>query len=896
MPNSIRKVHFVISTHWDREWYQSFQGFRYRLVRMLDEVIEVMQQDSRFGFFQTDGQSIILEDYLEIRKDRQEVLHQLVSEGRIETGPWYVLPDEFLVSGESLLRNLYEGIRVAKSFGKASDAGFVCDIFGHNSQIPQILRGFGIDNFFMWRGMNEKVCAANFRWRSLDGSEVFTHRFGPTWGYCDYDYRVRKGHQILVCPTLEEMVKDLVEEVHLQAARTPTQALLIFDGGDHLEIEPRTADLIEATNKVLAPEGFEIQISTLSKYMVDIRKEEEVITDVVSGELREPSNGTDEQWLIPGVLSSRIHQKQHNRHCEDLLCLWAEPFSAIARRYGLVGSGEFLHLAWRYLLQNHPHDSICGCSIDKVHNDMDYRFNQCEEITTEVLNDSLKKMVCAVPGEVTTSRFPVLVANPMTYERDEVIDLTVHLPADCPTYQEFFGFERKPGFRIFDTDGTEIPYQLLHQSLDRTGFFYKPRYFPSGLKEHLVKVALKLSLPALGTRTLWIETVTGPTRFPGKGMATSATSMANENLTIEIHPNGTLTLTDRRGGHSYNSLLLLEDRADIGDGWYHGMAVNDEIYSSRGSHAAIALVEDGPEKCTFKVEVSLEVPTHFEFNTMTRARQLGILKVTHWISLRKHGQQVEIHTEIENTMRDHRIRVLFPTQLQVDTYWADSPFDAIERPIPLREDNFRYKELEVDTKPQYTWTALQDKDTASSRGLAVISVGLPESAVLDTPDRPIALTLLRGFKRAVFKDGNEEGGQILGLHHFDYWLMPIQKEINPVQLGRAGQALSAGIRTVQADPRDEHLSGNIHPDCFSLLKVSGEVLVSSIRPCGAKGLSVRLFNPTEMTHTTCVEMAGGISSAAICNFLDEPIENLPIKEGQVSLVFPPHKIYSLRLE
>ncbi|MBK7496212.1 MAG: hypothetical protein IPI28_12780 [Candidatus Omnitrophica bacterium] len=243
MGKEVRKVHFVVSTHWDREWYESFQGFRVRLVNMLDELLEVMEKDPRFKYFQTDGQSIVLEDYLEIRPERAAKVRALVEEGRLETGPWYVLPDEFLVSGESLIRNIQEGIRVADGFGRSSRAGFVCDIFGHNSQIPQILSGFGIHSFFMWRGMNEKVCSADFRWRSPDGSEVLVHRFGPMWGYCDYDFRVRKANKIDAHPSHEELVQGLIEEVKLLAGRTPAQTLLVFDGGDHIEIEPSTPDL-----------------------------------------------------------------------------------------------------------------------------------------------------------------------------------------------------------------------------------------------------------------------------------------------------------------------------------------------------------------------------------------------------------------------------------------------------------------------------------------------------------------------------------------------------------------------------------------------------------------------------------------------------------------------------
>lgn len=897
MGKEVRKVHFVVSTHWDREWYESFQGFRVRLVNMFDELLEVMEKDPRFKYFQTDGQSIVLEDYLEIRPERAAKVRALVEEGRLETGPWYVLPDEFLVSGESLIRNIQEGIRVADGFGRSSRAGFVCDIFGHNSQIPQILSGFGIHSFFMWRGMNEKVCSADFRWRSPDGSEVLVHRFGPMWGYCDYDFRVRKANKIDAHPSHEELVQGLIEEVKLLAGRTPAQTLLVFDGGDHIEIEPSTPDLIEEANRHLAADGFQIEFSTLSRFAADIVKEAERITDVVSGELREPGSGVDEQWVIPGVLSSRIDLKMANRDCEDLLCYWAEPFSAIAKRYGLSPCETYLRTAWRFLLQNHPHDSICGCSIEQVHKDMEYRFDQSREIAWLVTRDSLRRIAGSVPGEATATRFPVVVANPLTFDRSESIDLTIELPSDCPAYQEFFGFERKPGFRVYDSGGGEIPYQLVHQSLDRTRFIHKVRKFPHAFRRHLVDISLRLDLPALGTRTLWVETVAGPTRHPGKGLATGQSRMENEFLSVEIHGNGTLTIQDLESGMVFSSLLTLEDCADIGDGWYHGVAVNDEVFLSEGSSASISMVHNGPNKATFRVEVSFEVPACFDFSQMVRSGQREILKVTHWITLRQGARRIEVTTEANNTIRDHRLRVLFPTLLEAGTYLADSPFDVVERPIELRADNYTYKELEVEAKPQYTWTAVSGghefSDEDEDYGLAVVSKGLPESAVLDTEDREIALTLLRAFKKAVMTDGCE-AGQIQGKHCFNYWIIPFSGRPDAVRLGREGQMLAAGLRSMQVHPLDDRPEERNHPDRFSLLKVQGEALVTSIRANEDGGMTARLYNPTEYP-TEVVISSEGLQRARLCDFLDQPFQDLPVSAGSATFSLDGKKILSVLL-
>ncbi len=190
MENHPRRAHYVISSHWDREWYLTFQNFRYHLVQLFDKVLEALTKGELLGPFVTDGQAIVLEDYLEVRPEKREIVRQFLRQGKLVSGPWYVMPDEFLVSGEALIRNLEFGRQLVRSLGgEPSNAGFVCDIFGHNSQLPQILNGFGIRFAYLWRGVNI-IERRNFRWRGADGTEIIGYRFGPK-GYCDFAIKVR---------------------------------------------------------------------------------------------------------------------------------------------------------------------------------------------------------------------------------------------------------------------------------------------------------------------------------------------------------------------------------------------------------------------------------------------------------------------------------------------------------------------------------------------------------------------------------------------------------------------------------------------------------------------------------------------------------------------------------
>ena len=326
-----RKAHYVLSTHWDREWYQTFQDYRYRLVQLVDRVLDGWQREDLCGPFQTDGQAMVFEDYLEVRPERAEQVRQLVREGRFVVGPWYVLPDEFLVSGESLIRNLRLGRQIASDLGgKPSDAGFLCDMFGHNSQMPQILAGFGIRGGFLWRGIN-LVDQHLFRWRGADGTELPTYRFGKI-GYCSYAVQVRVANPNDPRPTEAEIETRLQAFLEEENEKTAAGPLLLFDGGDHMEWDP-TAYRVLSRHLNQPGENYEIMHSSLETYLDGLTHVREEIPLVVEGELREPglhSDGVDAQWLIPGVTSSRVRIKQANAACQSLLCQWAEPVSAFA--------------------------------------------------------------------------------------------------------------------------------------------------------------------------------------------------------------------------------------------------------------------------------------------------------------------------------------------------------------------------------------------------------------------------------------------------------------------------------------------------------------------------------------------------------------------------------------
>ncbi|MDD5139801.1 MAG: glycoside hydrolase family 38 C-terminal domain-containing protein [Verrucomicrobiales bacterium] len=906
-----RKVHYVLSTHWDREWYQTFQDYRQRLVALLDRTLDDLAAGRLKGPFTTDGQSILLDDYLEIRPERRAQVEEFARTDKLKIGPWFVLPDEWLVSGEALVRNLRLGREVARQYGGVpSDAGFVCDLFGHIGQLPQLLAGFGIKGGFIWRGLAPRK-TAHFLWEGSDGTRLPCYRFGRN-GYCDYGADVRRITQPDMPFEVERGRKDLKAFLDKEAARATLPPLIVFDGGDHLEYDTEHYQLMFA-QKAGAEFPYEINHSTLDAYLDDMLLHADKITDVVRGELRDTGRAPqiqDGSWLIPSVLSSRVWIKQANADCQTQLCHWAEPFGAVAKALaGHEYPQGYLEVAWRWLLMNHPHDSICGCSIDAVHEDMKFRFAQSRQIAARQTTESLRTLTAAVAGEVAPRELRVLVANPLPRELNEPVELTLQIPAEWQCFQEGFGFELKPGFRVFDDTGKELPYQRLAQALNRTKTRIRPTKFPQTYKTNDITVCLELAVPALGYTTLTVREgamppkdeivpeIILPTRHPETpGLATSERSMANEFLAVTVESNGSLTLTDQRTGQTYSRLLTFEDIADIGDGWYHGQAMNDQTFVSTAAGADVALLQNGPLQCRFRVRTVLRVPVEFKFDRMVRAEEFSDLVVDNLITLRRGCDRLEINTTVKNFAKDHRLRVLFPTGVKASTYLADGAFDVVERDIALPADNHLGRELSVEPRPQQSWTAVSD----ARRGLAVVSSGLLESCVRDLPERPLALTLFRATRRTVFTDGEPEG-ELQGELRFDYWLVPFQGAADRARLCDLGVRLAAGVRDVQMSAADVAIyrGKTTLPPQSAFLSLTGGVVITSVREAGG-ALEIRLFNPQTKAAATRLDFSGrprGVTQphyAQRVNFESRPQGRPTAFAGTFKTTLKPKEIVTLR--
>ncbi|HZT85233.1 MAG TPA: glycosyl hydrolase-related protein [Gaiellaceae bacterium] len=360
----------VPHTHWDREWYLPFEQFRLRLGAVVDGVLETLERDPSFPSFTLDGQAIVLEDYVEVRPENEARLRALLAAGRLEVGPSYVLPDEILVGGESLVRNLLLGRRVCRRFGvEPSRAGYLPDSFGHPAQLPQILAGFGIRTFLFSRGLGDEVedVGLVFRWRA-GPAEVVACQLLPHY---DNFARLTWYHDA------EERLRAIVERFGDLLRAAGQEQIVLANGSDHLPVEPELPEILARLGETL---GAELRIGRYDEHEPAPRG-----LPVHKGELV----GSRLQNVLRGVNSARIYLKQANERAERRLLSIETAAALRLLRGGAPYPGADLRLAWRDLLRNHPHDSICGCSCDEVHRDMLVRYEQLDRTLDYVEREAL---------------------------------------------------------------------------------------------------------------------------------------------------------------------------------------------------------------------------------------------------------------------------------------------------------------------------------------------------------------------------------------------------------------------------------------------------------------------------------------------------------------------------
>ncbi len=893
-------VHVVSHTHWDREWYLTREQYRVRLIGLIDRVLERLEKEPRFAHFHLDGQTVVLEDYLEVRPDREARLRRHVASGRLLVGPWYVMPDMHLVSGEALVRNLALGHRIAESFGGVMRAGYLPDPFGHVAQMPQILAGFGLDSAILWRGFGGE--RAEYWWQGPDGTRALLLHL-PRDGYCN-----ALRLPLLPADAMREAAAALVAR---EAERSSTGAVLLMAGVDHVEPHPA---LVEIPAR-LAEAGVRARISTLPAYVAAVR---DAVTsaeasggalETVQGELRA---GEDYAFLLPGVLSARTYLKQANARIEALLERVAEPLTAFAWLAGEPYPVGPLHYAWKTLLQNHPHDSICGCSIDAVHEENVSRFARAEQAAAALASEALLALARRVPWPGPS--LGVLLVNTASRAATGVLVGEVEVAVagtesrralDASLLEAPLVFlPRDTLMAVRDADGHPLPFQVLAE--DEGTVHAMSRYLPPvAVRTRRLRLAVWHSgVPGCGYASLEIAPVRAgdlsvpPPLPPGVQPARAGErSIENGLLRLEVRPDGALDLTDLRSGRRLEGCLSFQDDADVGDEYDFSPAPRDSrVTSGDARRVAVRPVAEGPLRASLEVALELPVPVRATHDRKGRVRKTVALPFRLEVSLDAGSPRVIVQVDAENRAHDHRLRALVPTgALRVERSRADSAFAIVER--PARPTSF----------PMQSCVETGD----GQGGVTVFTEGLHEFEVVDSPSgTAIAVTLLRCVG-ALSRDDlatrpghagpglKTPGAQCLGPHRFRLALEPWVER-------PAASELFAASASFLAPPRWIAPSGPVETGRSSL-PANGPFLRMTSAPAGAAVLSalkraddrealvLRVFNAEALEARLAVSAIRPVLEAHRLDLREERREELPVSDGALELVLRPFGIETIEL-
>ena len=724
-------VHVVSHTHWDREWYHPAGRFRQRLVALIDELLE---NDSSDAPFLLDGQAVILDDYAELRPERVTALARRLRNGSIEAGPWYVLADELIPSGEALVRNLLTGRRVLRRLGaEPPPVIYSPDAFGHTAALPLLAHGFGCESAIVWRGYGGSrwPTGDTVRWESRDGASVILFHLPPD----GYEF----GSSL---PSIPADANERWRRVYTTLGRrSRTGVLLLQNGADHHALQGDLDGALDVLSAAAAP--ISVERSSLRRFArVLVKRARGVDLPRVHGELRDSYGYT---WTLQGTFATRARQKRRNAHVERLLVRDAEPWAAIASRAGGATRRHLVDAAWRSVLLSHPHDTLCGCSIDDVARAMDARLDDATAQATGIRDDAVLDLVGHDPVDARTRktdwRSLVLVRNRAARPRGGIAELEIEsFLADVSV-----GPGSRPPERVRQVVSPrllhgDVPVQLLvtRRANRRTE---SPRHYPDNdLVEIRRVVAWLPPVAGYSITPLPIDEGRGgaPPADIGAGIV-SATSetLDNGTLRVSLEQDATITLAASDGAWSIPRAISIEDVGDRGDLYTHspfGPVRTVERYVR--SH----LVHSGPLRGEIETRWRIVVPSAADrrlADARRGERGAGFVDLRVRLRLDAAAPFLRVIVDGLNGAMGHRLRVRFRTGVATPHVVADAAFGPVDRvPIDV-SDAERQVEAPPPTGPLHRYVSLFD----TTRGATVYSDGLAEYEADASGD--VAVTLVR---------------------------------------------------------------------------------------------------------------------------------------------------------
>jgi mannosylglycerate hydrolase len=904
-------VGIVPHTHWDREWYAPFQVYRARLVRLLDALLPLLEEDLSYARFLLDGQTVVVDDYLEIRPEAAETLRHLAAAGRVSVGPWMVLMDEFMVSGETIVRDLQLGMRQGTALGGAMPVGYLPDMFGHIAQMPQILRLARLEHAVVWRGVPSAVKQTAFWWEGPDGSRV----------RAEYLYGSYSNGRDLPDDAKQLVARARSYELELGPARLADGAMLLMNGTDHQMPQPWLGRVVAEANAI--QDDYSFVVTSLPEYLAE-QPAERLTT--WQGELRSGARAN----VLMGVASNRVDVHQACAAAERALERRGERLSALlfpADRYPKA----LLAIGWRNLVLNSAHDSSCACSHDEVVDQVLVRYYEARQIGDTLVREALHHLA----SEVDAPTGSTLVVNPTAGDRGGVV--RGHVPGEGPVHfvspdgtplpTQLMGTVGGEGFSTTVTgqkvrwvlemmrgpefagtrigsydvertaDGTiELRFHGVHAGEPATDL-QELRDELLGLGEQGATFRFRVLMPPTRDVIFAADAVPGfgwrtYTAVDGEGPGSDVTArpatIANEHLEVRI--DGETYSIRTRDGLTIDGLGRLVDGGDGGD-TYNYSPPGEDVVVDRPEAVEVHVLEAGPVRARVRIDATYRWPTHAvgdQRSCSRRAEETAAVTVRTTLELRRGERFLRVHTELDNTCRDHRLRAHFPLPARVSGSDAECAFAVVHRGLTAEGGPNEYG------LPTFVSRRFVDASDGEV-GLTVLHDGLLEYEIVDDGSE-LALTLLRAtgyLSRAELALRPNPAGpmdpvpgaQMLGAHAVDYAVLPHHGDWLEARPYEAADEFLVPLERV----RTGGVPGTSRSATGQKLRVDGAEVSAVLRDSG--GLVVRVFNLSPDPATAAIERDGTPATGWTIDLVGRPQEPF---EGAIEL--RPWEIATLRLD
>jgi alpha-mannosidase len=643
-----KRVYVVPHSHWDREWYFTIEDSNVLLAENLDHLLEVLERDEDYTGYVFDAQASVIEEYLKVRPENRDRLKGLVEARRIFIGPWYTQTDSLLVHKESMIRNLLYGTKISKSFGHSMNCGYLPDIFGQNQYLPSIFKGFGIDNSVLQRGIytDQLKGDLNFTWKSPDGEKVHANNIYFGYGPGKFLEASEEYKEERLFPILEKLAE----------MNTSTDNLLLPAGGDQVLVREHFPETIKKLNQDSAE--YEFVLSDYGTFMKDTWENGDAFSNVIEGEL----TATQKSRIHNTIRSQRYDIKKLNYEVEHKILNVLEPLAVIGQSLGFRYPQAWLDGMWKQLFDVHAHDSIGGCNSDDTNRDIVQRLEKVERIADGLLNILKKQMTEAVSRQLGQDNvFVFFNTNASVFSGS--VDAVL--------------FTKSSHFKVKDLDGSDVSVEAIDQEYISGGKkivvtaegekqVEVPGYYRTVVMAELSEVS------ALGYKTFIVEEVEEGMK---KLEEATHTSIENEHVKVEF-TDGNVTLTQKETGMEIPQLLRYENVADAGDSYdFSPLAGDEPIFLEKGE---LISVETGELSQKLIVKHEALVPGNLE------DRQAEInsesLVIISTFEVRKDEKVVRVQHSIDNSVEDHRVRVMLNTGFEnPGASFADQGFGLIER-------------------------------------------------------------------------------------------------------------------------------------------------------------------------------------------------------------------------